>query len=869
MIVQQKQRAVIRLIVHFVAIHGLWPQAPQVRPARFDDFFRNDARISRDFYGSIGAIELSPDGKYVAYVADSELHATKERPFDYVASNGSMPIPFDTVDPAGDVWVASVDGSERRNITHGERDGAGFWAPQWTPDGQALVMLSTRGGELRYWEWDRSSSQMRRLVRPDLQLGLRPIQWLSNREMLVAGIPDTDAMVPPVLGTAGSRATTPGFKVSDSMSVLDAGVPDTGEQLPKIMAVRVNVATGTETTVAEGIGLLGLTASPSKQRLIFALERHGGTFDPNRMVHWPTSAMMPGHTLQIVGKDLATTSTVRSFAGLPELSGTFGIAWSSDSSQFIVLAADSGTNGHFYRCQYDEESCTELRTIETGILNNPDADGAIYTRPYLLWFGDHRVLIHGRLRSEVSNGDSDIERWGTLDDDNEWHPLSNEGITDWTHLWQMPDESGFIAIVDGLLERFDPHGRYSSTLSSPSTGAVTAFAGVSFGTPDEFTRDKKPLFLAFEATDATKRSNQCIVNLSTGQIVKLQKPSQDAEVAALDIASGLTVFRDANGIWSQRRSQDGFTKLASQTPFYGGISDLHGMTFSYLTTDGKRVGAQLLFPPGYRTDKRYPMVVVVYPNTQFDASAEGKTISEHIRPASVINDQLLAIHGYVVLRPSMPGFGTTVSQDLKELSAQTQEPYFTLANGVLPAIDEAVRRGIADTDRIGLIGHSYGGYAVYGLVTQSQRFKAAVAASGFSDLTSFYGAFDARLRYSPNGNRSLFYFDYLESVLRMGGPPWEDMERYVRNSPIYHANSVTTPVMIVQGDMDYISIEQGEEFFSALERQGKRVKFVRYWGEGHVLESSVALRDYWERVYDWFDRYLQPPMEPTRKDLPQ
>ena len=90
----------------------------------------------------------------------------------------------------------------------------------------------------------------------------------------------------------------------------------------------------------------------------------------------------------------------------------------------------------------------------------------------------------------------------------------------------------------------------------------------------------------------------------------------------------------------------------------------------------------------------------------------------------------------------------------------------------------------------------------------------------------------------------------------MGVPPWKDPDRYIRNSPLTYASKVTTPLLIVQGDMDYVPIQQGEEFFSALYRQNKPASFVRYWGEGHILESPANITDLWTRLFAWLARYL-------------
>ena len=89
----------------------------------------------------------------------------------------------------------------------------------------------------------------------------------------------------------------------------------------------------------------------------------------------------------------------------------------------------------------------------------------------------------------------------------------------------------------------------------------------------------------------------------------------------------------------------------------------------------------------------------------------------------------------------------------------------------------------------------------------------------------------------------------------LGGPPWSELSRYLRNSPILYVDRVRTPLMIVQGDMDYVPIQQGEEFFTALHRMGRRAKFVRYWGEGHTVASPANTRDYWSRFFAWFSEH--------------
>lgn len=202
---------------------------------------------------------------------------------------------------------------------------------------------------------------------------------------------------------------------------------------------------------------------------------------------------------------------------------------------------------------------------------------------------------------------------------------------------------------------------------------------------------------------------------------------------------------------------------------------------------------------------------------------------------------------YAVLFPSIP-----LSPD-----GTASDPMLELPKGVLPALDKAIEIGIADSERLGVMGQSYGGYAVYGLVTQTTRFKAAVSMAGISNLISLYGEFDARLRYDEELPERFFQMVWEETGEgRMGGPPWKDPARYIRNSPLFFVDRVNTPVLIIQGDMDYVPMQQGEEFFAGLYRHGKRAAFVRYLGEGHVVQGPANVRDMWHRILAWFDEFL-------------
>jgi dipeptidyl aminopeptidase/acylaminoacyl peptidase len=301
---------------------------------------------------------------------------------------------------------------------------------------------------------------------------------------------------------------------------------------------------------------------------------------------------------------------------------------------------------------------------------------------------------------------------------------------------------------------------------------------------------------------------------------------------------GRLIARDESG-----REQ---TLLPDLNPQLAQIEEPRWMSFEYLSLDQSRQYAKLLLPHGYVAGTRYPTVVWVY---------GGSTQSEDGSPESRNNGDfsnllLLAGHGYAVLFPSMP---------LAEAGSGI-DPILHLNDGVDPAIEKAVALGIVDPNRLAVMGHSYGGYSVYGLLTQTHRYCAGIAMMGISDLVSGYAEFDPRFRYSdPNYAAVAGPEDEESTQMRMGVPLWADPEKYVRNSPVFSANKIETPLLIVSGDQDGIIGMQDEQMFTVLNRRGRRVEFVRYLGEQHGLESPPNIIDMWKRVFAWLDTYVKNP----------
>jgi len=180
-----------------------------------------------------------------------------------------------------------------------------------------------------------------------------------------------------------------------------------------------------------------------------------------------------------------------------------------------------------------------------------------------------------------------------------------------------------------------------------------------------------------------------------------------------------------------------------------------------------------------------------------------------------------------------------------------RDPLRQLPGQVLPAIDHIVEMGIADPDRIGLMGQSYGGYCTLALLTQTRRFRAGISVAGMTNLTSLYGALTEK-GYS----RMLGWAESEQG--RMGGSLWARRDDYIENSPLFYADRVDTPLLLVSGTAWQGEAAQSGEAFSALRRLGKRVELRLYEGEDHWpgAWSEHSYEDLCERVLGWLAEYL-------------
>jgi dipeptidyl aminopeptidase/acylaminoacyl peptidase len=252
----------------------------------------------------------------------------------------------------------------------------------------------------------------------------------------------------------------------------------------------------------------------------------------------------------------------------------------------------------------------------------------------------------------------------------------------------------------------------------------------------------------------------------------------------------------------------------------------------WLSDDGVRLHGTVVLPSAYAADKRYPLLVWNYPGAMLS------DLAAKFDNDAPLNTQLFATRGYAVLFPDAP---LTVG-----------EPLVSLVKSVLPGVNKVVELGIGDPQRIGVIGHSGGGYSTLALITQTTRFKAAMELSGAGNLTGFYGVMD------EDGSSTQYHAS--EAWLGRGGP-WQIPLKYLQGSPIFYFDRIETPLLIAHGSVDEaVPSFLGDEVFVGMRLAGKKVEYAKYTGESHAPSdwSYANQLDLANRAISWFDKYMNP-----------
>lgn len=253
---------------------------------------------------------------------------------------------------------------------------------------------------------------------------------------------------------------------------------------------------------------------------------------------------------------------------------------------------------------------------------------------------------------------------------------------------------------------------------------------------------------------------------------------------------------------------------------------------------GRSLQGVLTYPADYDPDESYPMIVYHY-----ELLSQGMHQYQVPDPTQYYNQQIWSQDGYFVFRPDI------VYRDRRpgQSNVETLRPAVAAALEAAPTIDP---------DRVGLIGHSWGGYQTTYFVTQDDLFATAVAGAPLTNLMSMYLSF-----YWNSGGTDARIFEISQG--RMQVPWWEDWDSYEANSPIHHIENMNTPLLMMFGSNDgAVEYNQGVEFYNAARRLGKQMVMLSYDGENHGLAREPNQRDYQRRIMQWFAHYLKGEAAP-------
>ena len=248
----------------------------------------------------------------------------------------------------------------------------------------------------------------------------------------------------------------------------------------------------------------------------------------------------------------------------------------------------------------------------------------------------------------------------------------------------------------------------------------------------------------------------------------------------------------------------------------------------FTSSDGLVIEGMLVKPIGYQPGTRYPTIVRVHGGPVYQFSHE-----------FMVDWQLYAANGYAVVAINPRGgsgrgfdFSRAIYADWGNRDARD----------VLEGIEHVVRMGVADPDRLGIGGWSYGGILTNAIIAQDKRFKAAISGAGASNMYALYG-----------------HDQYIREYELELGAPWKNRELYDRASfPFLHADRIATPTLFQCGEQDLnVPCLGAEQMYQALRSLGVPTRLVVYPGEGHQLVVPSYLRDRMARNLAWYDQYLK------------
>lgn len=752
-------------------------------------------------------VALSPDGEAVAYAVRSRDPARRS------GSGHYLPTGVHRMVEGAEVRVTEVATGATREITAGWGTS---WAPRWSPDGSRLAFYSDRTGRPLLWVWERGGGTARAFEGAVVRtfFAFEVPEWSPDGRFVY-----TRVLSPEVEERFGAQPDHWPWEQALAPAAEDGetGSPDRAPSEPDFVQVfdsrrpPVEAAAPEAPEEARGRGVLDLARIDVETgevvRLLEGRALRDFDLSPDgrhvavmvQLGPERVDAQQPLFELVVVPTDPAAGGAPVARTTVRQGYG-ISIGWSPDSDRVAFATVGPLAGGNLKLLALDGRVTNLTADLDENLA--PDPSSEVYARP--LWAPDGRALLW--------TGDGSL--WYVPVEEGEPRKLS------------VGSRLRIKGVVGG-----DAHGGRAWT---PEPGVVLV---------QTFDRE-------------TREAGFARVELATGAVeTLLSDPRRHPGLTRFRLAAAGTgdeariVYTaesnvDPADLWVAGPGFVGPRRLTRINDHLEGVALGRPRLLSWESPGGEREAAILVLPEDAPEGEKLPLVVWVYAGRSPSAFVHSFGLSED--PVAE-NPAMFTGRGYAVLYPDVP-------------LDEGADPLEAMVRPVLAAVDAAVATGRIDPERLGLFGHSYGGYSVNALITRTDRFAAAVSSTGSADLVSYFCQ-----RFFSAGSTGWFE----SGQGRMRGTPWEVPERYRRNSPVTYLDRVTTPLLLVHGSEDD-AYWQSVEMYGGLARLGKPVTFLRYEDAGHWFGAwpRDMLKDLWSRVFAWYDEHLGGATRPVPPDGP-
>ncbi|OHB26285.1 MAG: hypothetical protein A2790_20185 [Phenylobacterium sp. RIFCSPHIGHO2_01_FULL_69_31] len=766
---------------------------------------------------TLGARLIDPKGRWFVFER-RDPYETAER-FDH---DGAMSAALSRL------YIVDLRRPAEAKPLLSESEGRGVSIVAFSPSGAQLAVSRLRGHSWALGVVTLATGAVRWLpITPEDPPFGRTLQWLSDRELLVIERPDglppwylrngwASATELPKLWAASARGER------GATAVGSGAYRDLRDQRTPNRLVRVDTATGEAHTVAAG-AFQDLEVSPDRGTV--ALLAAGPDRQPEGDQPAQGEAGTSTQLSRLVIVDLRTGDS-RVACPKDDMLPTL-LAWSPDSRALLVFARPAGAlwpQGRFVRVVRSTDRCDTVgAAVEPWLRFRPDlVRGG--------WLGRDPLVLARRPGA------------GTFD----WFLLGPDGPKNLTGaLPTGPRDlvsvgrTDLLVRVSGRVWRVTPKGSACEAAAvSPIAPAMNGYAPrLDNALPRLRWLEREADGGLLQVQDATMSPTPVALRREDHDLLAMSPDASKVVVRDTDPRGEETLRLFVPRFGSQPVARLNQALAETDPPLLRPVR--------HLGPDGEMLTSWLYLPPS-RGSHPPPLVVRPYSGANYPRPPR-ELYGESVFMTDV---RMLVGHGYAVLVPSLP------------IPASATDPMAGLAARILAVVEAAQSdpelANAFDPDRLALWGHSYGGYTVMATITQTSRFRAAVAIAGYSDLISKWATLPGVHRVATeDGLRANWSTGSVEQgQAGMKVPPWRDPQRYFRNSPLLFADQVHTPLLLAHGDQDIIPLPQSEAMFTALYRQNKDAILLTYFGEGHGLRSPGNVRDFYARAFAFLDARL-------------